>query len=191
MHQEGIVLACPLTAQFNSTAIRLNPWPVSSSGKGTMFFKALWKHTGDAKLGSCIESVPSMGGADTSEMTCFLACRAKVVHHWNKIIFFFSSPHPPPRFDSANSWGGASNSFSAIKGRSLQPISSKLPAAISFKAISSALESPWSLAYHRNFSCSPCVTCQPCADGDVCRREIWRYQLAGKNHMDHDDPKEM
>lgn len=46
-----------------------------------MFFKALWKHTGDAKLGSCIESVPSMGGADTSEMTCFLACRAKVVHH--------------------------------------------------------------------------------------------------------------
>lgn len=188
MHQEGIVLACPLTSQFNSTAIRLNAWPVSISGKGTMcFLKPCGSTQGMLNWDLVLSLFPVWQEQTPVRRHAFFACRARVVHHWNKMIFFFFFP----LFDSANSWGGASNSFSVIKGRSLQPISGKLLAAISFKAISSALESPWSLAYHRNFSYSPCVTCQACADGDICRREIWRYRLAGKNHMDHDDPKEM
>lgn len=38
MHQERIVLACPLTSQVNDTTVGLNACPVSSSGKGTLCF---------------------------------------------------------------------------------------------------------------------------------------------------------
>jgi len=61
----------------------------AAQGRDLCGVKALWQHTGDAEVGSCNKPVPSIAGADTSETTYFLACRARVVCHGNKIILLF------------------------------------------------------------------------------------------------------
>lgn len=51
----------------------------AARGRELCGFKALCKDIGDAELGSCIEPVPSIAGADTSETTHILAYRTRVM----------------------------------------------------------------------------------------------------------------
>lgn len=63
----------------------------AAQGKDFCCLKALWKHTGDAKLRSCVEPVASMAGTDTSQKTSFPSCRGRVMCHKKKYLNLFSS----------------------------------------------------------------------------------------------------